>query len=79
MNNTFLNGDLQEDACLFQLEGFMNKEKPQYVCKIKRLFMDLNKLKEHGFLNSVIVLFNKGLSASILIALCFYLKLKLTW
>ena len=34
VNNTFLNGDLQEIVCMAQLEGFVDQGKPTLVCKL---------------------------------------------
>src|SRR5262245_26364681 len=43
INNTFLNGYLQEIVCKIQLEGFINLSKPNYVCKLHRALYRLKQ------------------------------------
>lgn len=41
MNNTFLNRDLVEDVYMMQLEGFVDKAKPNNVCKLRKALCGL--------------------------------------
>lgn len=41
VNNTFLNGDLQEIVCMAQLEGFVDQGKPTHVCKLVKALYGL--------------------------------------
>lgn len=43
VKSTFLNGDLDEEAYMEQLEGFQLSNKPNMVCKLKK---DLYELKQ---------------------------------
>ena len=47
----FLNGDLSEEVYMVQPEGFEEKGKENLVCRLKSLFMDLNKLLVNGISN----------------------------
>lgn len=40
-NNAFLNGDLTEDVYICQPEGFVDSQKPNHVCKLKRALYGL--------------------------------------
>jgi hypothetical protein len=40
VKSTFINGDLEEDVYVEQPEGFSLKNNPDYVCKLKRHYMD---------------------------------------
>lgn len=35
-NNNFLNGDLEEEVYTSQPLGFVNSQKPHYLCKLKK-------------------------------------------
>ena len=43
MNNTFFNGELTEEVFMDQLEGFVNVEKPAYVCKLHKSLYGLKQ------------------------------------
>lgn len=36
IKNAFLNGDLQEEIYMHQPQGFVQKNKESYVCKLKK-------------------------------------------
>lgn len=49
VNYDFLNGELSETVYMSQPDGFQNKKKPNYVCKLKKVFNGwawYKKLKE---------------------------------
>lgn len=64
INNAFLQGNLEEDVYIAQPAGFVDKEKPHYVCKLRKAlyglkqaprawYMELrNFLLASGFINS---------------------------
>ena len=39
----FLNGEVEEEVYIQQLEGFVVHGKESHVCKLKKALMDLNK------------------------------------
>jgi hypothetical protein len=41
VKSTFLNGELEEEVCIEQLEGFQLLENTDYVCKLKKALYDL--------------------------------------
>ena len=43
MNNSFLNGDLKEEVCLEQLEGFDLAEGKDFVCKLNKVLYGLKQ------------------------------------
>ena len=44
-----LNGKLEEEVYIEQLEGFLLSENKYYVYKLEKCSMVSNKLEEHGF------------------------------
>ena len=36
MNNTFLNGDIQEEIYMSQPEGFIDAKNPTFVCRLHK-------------------------------------------
>jgi hypothetical protein len=40
---TFLNGDLEEEVYMEQLEGFSLTDNPNYVCKLKKALYGLKQ------------------------------------
>ena len=64
INNAFLNGQLEDDVFMVQPEGFIDQEKPDYVCKLNRSLYGLKQaprawfeklkqtLQQWGFKNS---------------------------
>lgn len=65
INNAFLQGHLSEDVYMSQPPGFIDKDHPSYVCKLKKSIHDLRQsprvwyeelrkfLLNYGFRNSV--------------------------
>jgi hypothetical protein len=43
VKSTFLNGDLEEEVYMEQLEGFSLKNNPNYVCKLKKALYGLKQ------------------------------------
>lgn len=43
INNAFLNGKLEEDVYMMQLEDFVNKQKPSHVCKLNKALYGLKQ------------------------------------
>ncbi|KAH9718448.1 hypothetical protein KPL71_022235 [Citrus sinensis] len=43
INNAFLNGDLTEEVYMPQHEGFENKSKPNYICKLNKALYGLKQ------------------------------------
>lgn len=43
INNAFLNGDPTENVYMLQPEGFKDKNKPNYVCKLRKALYDLRQ------------------------------------
>jgi hypothetical protein len=41
--STFLNGDLEEEVCMEQPEGFSLKNHSNYVCKLKKALYGLKQ------------------------------------
>lgn len=40
-NNVFLNGQLEENVYMYQLEGFIDSSKPNHICKLKKALYGL--------------------------------------
>lgn len=49
MNNIFLNGILDKDVYMAQLEVFIDPYKPHYVCKLKKTLYDLKQALKAWF------------------------------
>ena len=45
----FLNGDLEEEVYIEQIEGFLLSENGDYVCKLKKALYGFKQAPEHGF------------------------------
>ncbi|MCO5614227.1 hypothetical protein L7F22_068507 [Adiantum nelumboides] len=43
VNNAFLNGDLEEEFYIIQLEGYQHPEFPYYVCRLKKALYGLKQ------------------------------------
>jgi hypothetical protein len=43
VKSTFLNGDLEEEVCMEQPEGFSLTDNSNYVCKLKKALYGLNQ------------------------------------
>nr|GEY07016.1 ribonuclease H-like domain-containing protein [Tanacetum cinerariifolium] len=52
VKTSFLNGPLKEEVYVNQLDGFVDPHHPKKVYRLKRHYMDLNKLQGHGTMNS---------------------------
>lgn len=51
--NAFLHGHLNEEVFMEQPKGFVDTHHPDFVCKLQKRFMVLNKLQELGFISSL--------------------------
>ncbi|KAH9714143.1 reverse transcriptase Ty1/copia-type domain-containing protein [Citrus sinensis] len=49
INNAFLNGDLTEEVYMPQPEGFENKSKPNYICKLNKALYGLRQAPRAWF------------------------------
>ena len=49
INNAFLNGILQEEVFMFQLEGFFYSTRPQHVCKLRKPLYGLKQAPRTWF------------------------------
>lgn len=49
INNTFLNGILSEDVYMSQLKGFVDHNKPQHICKLKKALYSLKEFPRAWF------------------------------
>ncbi|KAL0446421.1 UNVERIFIED_CONTAM: hypothetical protein Slati_1770000 [Sesamum latifolium] len=57
IKNVFLYGDLNETVYMEQPPGYVaHKETQRMVCKLKKAIYGLNKILEHGWINSVVLL-----------------------
>ncbi|KAK1558950.1 hypothetical protein Q3G72_008608 [Acer saccharum] len=61
INNTFLNGDLQEQVFMCQPEGFVDNKFPSHVCKLQKALYSLKQALDHG-LTSCVQLYCNGVS-----------------
>ncbi|GKF05712.1 retrovirus-related pol polyprotein from transposon TNT 1-94, partial [Tanacetum coccineum] len=43
VKTTFLNGELKEEVCVSQLEGFVDRDNPSHVYKLKKALYDLKQ------------------------------------
>jgi hypothetical protein len=62
VKTVFLNGDLQESVYMAQAEGFVIEDKEHMGCRLKILFMDLNKRRDNVTLSLIKFLRNLALS-----------------
>ena len=49
INNAFLNGDLTKTVYMPQPEGFEDKNRPNYICKLKKTFYGLRQTPRAWF------------------------------
>nr|GEU59533.1 hypothetical protein [Tanacetum cinerariifolium] len=52
IKTAFLNGPLKEEVYVNQPDGFVDPHHPDKVYRLKRLYIDSNKLQERGMMNS---------------------------
>ncbi|MDV3146689.1 MAG: reverse transcriptase domain-containing protein, partial [Sweet potato little leaf phytoplasma] len=64
VHNAFLNGDLHEDVYMNQPPGFIDKEKPTYICKLHKALYGLKQSPREWFLKLSSCLLGWGFSAS---------------
>ena len=50
VKSAFLSEYIKEEVYVEQPPGFVDPEHPNHVFRLKRLFMDINKLQEHGMI-----------------------------
>lgn len=60
VKTAFLNGDLEEEVYMKQLEGFVVKGHKKKVCKLIKFLYELNRFQSNGMRNSITLCLQMG-------------------